>query len=248
MKFNKKGSLLLLFILLGSIFLITSYGSNNTPYKKQKEYNDVPLTDDPTIQPILFPFDFQFPSIDIPIIGGVFGLEGTGLWIIFFVFLLMILLLIASLIVSQLRKTKREEKEKDKDFNESKYKELEIRRQTLGKRIEEIIIFLETCLDNRFSQGITEGFERLDSALKEYSKISRPGWLTPREFTLLKIPYFNHDAMIAAVEQFYRITYGEKIAKRSELEEFIEYFKQMIADKTVLKWKADSPPALESDK
>ncbi|MFX1282815.1 MAG: hypothetical protein ACFFB5_04135 [Promethearchaeota archaeon] len=245
MKLNKIALLVLLLILLGSIFLIISNGSNNIPYQSQKEYSDVPLTDDPTTQPFLFPFDFQFPSIDIPIIGGVFGLGGTGLWIIFFTFLVMLLLLVTSLIVSQLRKTKREKEEGAKDLLETEDRELEIRRQTLGKRIEEIIYFLETCLDGHYSQGITEGFERLDSALKEYSKISRPGWLTPREFTLLKIPYFNHDAMIAAVEQFYRITYGERTAKRKELEEFILYFQQMIADKAVLKWKADSPPILK---
>ena len=54
--------------------------------------------------------------------------------------------------------------------------------------------------------------------------------------------------MIAAVEQFYRVTYGEKTAMREEFEEFIVYFKQMISDEKVLKWKADSPPILEGDK
>lgn len=244
MKFNKIVAPALLLILLGSIFIVINNGSKNTPLQKQKEYDNVALTDDPPTQPTPVSWDFQLPSIDVPIIGGTLGLGGTGLWIVFFIFLLMVLLLVTSMIISYRRKEKREKKD-DKEREESEDKELEIRRQTLGKRIEEIINFLEICLDGRFSQGITEGFERLDAALKEYSKISRPGWLTPREFTLLKIPYFNHDAMITAVEQFYRITYGQKPAMRKDLEEFIECFKQMIADKKALKWRADSPPALE---
>ncbi|MHA2244707.1 MAG: hypothetical protein ACXADY_07025 [Candidatus Hodarchaeales archaeon] len=246
MKFSKIKPLVLLLIIIASIFLVISDGSNNTPLRKQNEFDEVSLTDDPAEQQP-FNFDFDLPSIDIPIISGTFGLGGTGLWIIFFIFLLMVLILITSMIVSQRRKRKGENEEKE-EIVKDKEKELEIRRQTLGKRIGEIISFLENCLDGRFSQGITEGFERLDIALKEYSKISRPGWLTLREFTLLRIPYFNHDAMITAVEKFYRITYGQKPAIRNELEEFIVCFKLMIADEKVLKWKADSPPILEGDK
>ncbi|UCG04286.1 MAG: hypothetical protein JSW11_09925 [Candidatus Heimdallarchaeota archaeon] len=238
MKFNKKGILVLLLIFFGIIYLITGFGSNNTPYQRQKEYDEVNLADDPTVK-TPNPFIFEFPSIDIPSIGGIFGLGSTGVGIILIIFGIMIFLVIMSLIIS--RSKKKEEIEDVKELATSKDIELKIRRLTLGKRIEEIISFLEECLDSRFSQGITEGFEQLDLALKEYSKISRPGWLTPREFTFLKIPYFNHEAMIAAVEQFYRITYGLKPATRTELEEFIEYFKSMIVDKAILKWKADLP-------
>ncbi|MFX0122633.1 MAG: hypothetical protein ACFFAE_03290 [Candidatus Hodarchaeota archaeon] len=241
MKFNKKGNLVLFLILLGSVYLIIGFGSNNTPYQKQKEYDEVKLADDPTMQPNPFFFDFEFPSIDIPVIGGIFGLSGPGIWIIIIIFMIMVSLVILSLIVSHVYQ-KKSKTEDDKILDISNDIELKIRRLTLGKRIEEIITFLEECLDGRFSQGITEGFIQLDSALKEYSKISRPGWLTPREFTLLKIPYFNQDAMISAVELFYRITYGLKAATRNELVEFIEYFRSMIADKNVLTWKADLPP------
>lgn len=244
MKYNKKGTLLLLLVVIGSIYLVIGFGSNNTPYQKQKD-EDVSLVDDPTTQSNPFNFDFQFPSIDIPVIGGIFGLAGPGIWIIIVIFVIMTSSVIISLIVSH-RSKKKEETEDEKGLITEMDIELKVRRITLGKRIDEIIDFLEGCLDGRFSQGITEGFEQLDSALKEYSKISRPGWLTPREFTLLKIPYFNHDAMITAVEQFYRITYGLKLATRKELEEFIEYFRFMIADEKILKWKADLP--LEGEK
>ena len=47
--------------------------------------------------------------------------------------------------------------------------------------------------------------------------------------------------MITAVEQFYRITYGLKPATRKELEEYIDYFRFMIADENILKWKSDLP-------
>lgn len=249
MKLNKLGLLVLISILLGSILLIIGNGSSNTPIEKQKDYGEVSLTDDPDIQqnPFPFNFDFELPSIDIPFISGTLGLGDTGIGIIIFIFILMVILLITSIVFTKIHKKKRI-KEDVKDFDGSEYSELEIRRLTLGKRIDEIKNFLHACLDGRYSQGITEGFERLDSALKEYSKISRPGWLTPREFTLLKIPYFNHDAMLAAVEQFYRVTYGQRIALRKELEEYIVYFERMITNESVLKWKADSPPILESIK
>ena len=240
MKFNKLGTLVLLLVLIGSVYIIISFGSNNTPYQKQKEFEEVSLAEDPTTQDNPFFFDFPFPSIDIPAISGIFSLTGSGIGIIFIIFGVMASLVIISMIVAYIQK-KKEDIEEEKALDISEDIELKIRRLTLGKRIEEIIAFLEECLDGRFSQGITEGFERLDSALKEYSKISRPRWLTPREFTLLKIPYFNHDAILAAVEQFYRITYGLKPAAQKELEEFIEYFKTMIADENVLKWKSDLP-------
>ncbi|MFX1516633.1 MAG: hypothetical protein ACFFC6_10010 [Promethearchaeota archaeon] len=241
MKFNKKGTLVLFLVLIGGVYIVIGFGSNNTPYQKQKEYEEVSLADDPTTQVNPFFFDFPFPSIDIPAISGILGLAGSSIAIIFIIFGIMISLVILSMIVSYIQR-KKDDIEGEKALDVSKDVELEIRRLTLGKRIEEIIAFLEECLDGRFNQGITEGFERLDLALKEYSKISRPRWLTPREFTLLKIPYFNHIALLAAVEQFYRITYGLKPATYKELEEYIKHFKSMIADESVLKWKADLPP------
>jgi hypothetical protein len=240
MKSNRIGILLLIMVLIGSIYIIVSFGSNNTPYHKHKEYEDVSLAEDPVMQPNPFIFEFPFPEIEIPIIGGILGLTEPAIGIILIIMGIMASLVLLSLIYSYKQKRK-EESEEEKEPDVSKDIELKIRRLTLGKRIEEIIAFLEECLDGRFSQGITEGFEKLDSALKEYSKISRPGWLTPREFTLMKIPYFNHDAMISAVEQFYRITYGLKPATQEELKEFIIHFQTMITDESILKWKADSP-------
>ncbi|MFW9905010.1 MAG: hypothetical protein ACFFFH_11800 [Candidatus Thorarchaeota archaeon] len=240
MKFNRIGTLLLILVLIGSIYIVISFGSKNTPYHKQEEYEEVSLTEDPVKQSNPFIFDFPFPSIEIPVISGILGLTGPAIGIIFIIIGIVTSLVLLSLINSY-RQKKKEESEEEKRPDVLKDIELKIRRLTLGKRIEEIIAFLEECLDGHFSQGITEGFEKLDSALKEYSKISRPGWLTPREFTLMKIPYFNHNAMISAVEQFYRITYGLKPASQEELEEFIIHFKLMITDENILKWKADSP-------
>ena len=145
------------------------------------------------------------------------------------------------MIISRVRRGKRKDSERKRGSPRLDQKEMKIRRIRLGQRIEEIIIFLKSCLDGQYSQGITEGFERLDEALKEYSKISRPGWITPREFSRLKIPYFNHEAMINAVEKFYRITYGQKEANQKYLEDFIYYLEIAIADKNVLKWYSDVP-------
>lgn len=238
MKSNRIGIALLIVVLIVSIYIIISFGSNNTPYHKHKEYDEVSLAEDPVnLNPF---FDFTLPEIEIPVIGGVLGLTEPAIGIIFIIIGIMASLLLLSL-VNSYRQKRKEESEEEKRPDVSKDIELKVRRLTLGKRIEEIIIFLEECLDGRFNQGITEGFEKLDLALKEYSKISRPGWLTPREFTLMKIPYFNHDAMILAVEQFYRITYGLKDATLEELKEFIIHFKTMISDESILKWKADSP-------
>lgn len=239
MKFNKL-NLVLFCLLFISIFIVISNGTKNTPYQQQDEQDEISLTDDPITQS-WFNFDFDFPilEIEIPIISGLLGLESTGSWIIIIVFILVILLVVGSMIVTRRTKTKKEKIESEGNLIELERTELKVRRQTLGKRIEEIIEFLKSCLDGRYSQGITEGFERLDIAMKEYSKISRPGWLTPREFTLLYIPYFDHEALISAVEQFYRITYGQKKATQKELLEYIGYFNRMIVDQKALRWKSD---------
>jgi hypothetical protein len=216
-------------------------GSRNTPLSKQDEYDEVSLMDDPSSNTPFFDFNFDLPEIEIPFISGIFGLAGEGLWFIFFIILVMILLLIISLYISHVQKGKKKEIKEKATIDKPDQKEMKIRRMKLGQRIEEIIQYLKSCQDGQFSQGITIGFERLDNAFKEYSKISRPGWLTPREFSHLKIPYFNHEAMNNAVEKFYRITYGQKEAHRIDLEDFIHYLEIAIADKRVLEWYSDIP-------
>ena len=114
------------------------------------------------------------------------------------------------------------------------------RRETLGKRIDEIITFLETSGNKKsFSEAITLGFEKLDLALKEFSKISRPGWLTPREYAEMRIPYFDHKSLSIAVEIFYEITYGERTATLREFNMFLSSIESMISDQTILRWKSD---------
>ena len=236
MRFKRKKEFFLGAIIIGILLFIISGGSHNTPYEKQTEYDKVELTKDP--EPWSF-FDFEIPSFEIDPIEGVFELGEGGMILLLIAAVVMILLVIGSVVLYRRRKHDKvysvediTEKEEDE--------EVVIRRQTLGRRIDEIVIFLKNCLDERYSQGITEGFERLDIALKEYSKISRPGWLTPREYTRLNIPYFNHQALLASVEQFYRVTYGERVADREELEKFIESFQRMILDPEILNWEADS--------
>ncbi|MHA2225188.1 MAG: hypothetical protein ACXAC8_08280 [Candidatus Hodarchaeales archaeon] len=235
----------LVIILLLSTFILVNNGSKNTLFTDQIEKDEVLLADDPPTQPSLFNFNFTLPAIEIPIISGIFGLGETGIWFILFILFVIVLVFVTSIIISRQRKKKKEKKDQEKNDLQSGRKELKKRRETLGNQIEVIINFLKECLDGKFSQGITEGFERLDEALKEFSKISRPGWLTPREFSRLEIPYFDKNALKTAVEQFYRITYGQKLATRGDLENFITNFQQMIADQKILSWKADYPKEME---
>ncbi len=237
MRFKRKRGIFVSVIIVGILLFIISGGSHNTPYEKQAEYDEVELTKDP--EPWSF-FDFELPSFYIDPIEGVFELGEGALILLLIAAVAMILLVIGSIVIYRRRKGDKINSVEDITEKEEEDKELVIRRQTLGRRIDEIVLFLKSCLNERYSQGITEGFERLDIALKEYSKISRPGWLTPREYTRLNIPYFNHQALIASVEQFYRVTYGEKVANKEELEKFIESFQRMILDPEILNWEADS--------
>lgn len=239
-RFSKSRLFFLAIIIVVSTSIFILNGSRNTPVSNQAEFPEVDLVDDPSDSP-LFDFNFKLPEINIPILTEVFGLAGSAIWVVIFIILIMVLLLISSLIISRVRRGKRIDKERKRGSPRLDQKEMKIRRIRLGQRIEEIILFLKSCLDGQYSQGITLGFERLDEALKEYSKISRPGWITPREFSRLKIPYFNHEAMINAVEKFYRITYGQKEASQKDLEDFIYYLEIAIADQKVLKWYSDTP-------
>ncbi len=239
-RFSKSRLFLLTILIVVSTSLFILNGSRNTPISNQEEFDEVDLVDDPS-DSTLFDFNFKLPEINIPIITEIFGFAGSAIWVVIIIILIMGLLLISSLIISRVRRGKKRDKEGKKGSSRLDQKEMKIRRKRLGQRIEEIIIFLKSCLVGQFSQGITIGFERLDEALKEYSKISRPGWITPREFSRLKIPYFNHEAMINAVEKFYRITYGQKEANKKDLEDFIYYLEIAIADQKVLNWYSDVP-------
>jgi hypothetical protein len=249
MNFGKKRYIVILVLILASLFLLIINGSSNTPLSNQGTFDEVALTDDPSNSWQFPDLNIQLPEINIPFIEGVFGFGDIGLTIIFIIFFVMLILLIGSIVISHVRKVRKRELIDKKDLtSKPDQKEMKIRRKKLGKRIEEIIFFLKSCLDGEYSSGITIGFERLDSALKEYSKISRPGWLTPREFSHLEIPYFNHTAMINAVEKFYRITYGEKTALKKDLEEFIHNLERAIEDQQVLDWYSDVPISVEEVK
>ncbi len=127
-------------------------------------------------------------------------------------------------------------------------KEIIKRRATLGRRIENILEFLnKSSMEGNYNKGITEGFEQLDAAMKEFSKISRPGWLTPREYANMRIPYFNHQSLSSAVEIFYRSTYSKLNAMQQDMDEFIKHFQDMISDFSILNWKADSLPISEGE-
>ncbi len=242
MKLSKKRYVIILLLIVISIFLFIVNGSSNTPISNQNSYDEVTLSDDPNGNWQLPDFNIELPEINIPFIGGILGFGSTGVIILLIILLVVILLLIGSIVVSHYRKVKkREDLEKEGKTSKPDQKEMKIRRKKLGQRIEEIIVYLKSCLDGQYNEGITFGFERLDDAMKEYSKISRPGWLTPREFSRLEIPYFNHTAMYNAVEKFYRITYGEKEALRKDLEDFIHYLKSAIEDQKALEWYSDVP-------
>jgi hypothetical protein len=178
----------------------------------------------------------------IPLIGvtPLFGLASGTLFFIFLLIIVMALLFVLSLVISYKFRSEHEkeivpEKEVPHDL-----KELIGRRETLGKRIEDIINLLQIAArEKTFSEGITLGFEELDQAMKEFSRISRPGWLTPREYAQLRIPYFNHKSLSEAVEIFYEITYGERKATITEFNSFLGHIESMIRDQSILRWESD---------
>lgn len=225
--------------------MILSGGTQNSPYGKQRIYENVPLTRDPdesqfNIWDFLRNLDFSFPEITFPGISPLLGLASGGIMLIVLIIIVMALLFIFSVFISYRFRSEDEEPVIIEEKPQPDLKELIKRRETLGKRINDIIVFLQISADEEtFSEGITLGFEKLDLAMKEFSKISRPGWLTPREYAGLKIPYFNHNSMSEAVEIFYEITYGERKATLEEFTSFLFHIKSMVSDHTILQWKTD---------
>ena len=234
-------NLLLIGVILASLILILASGTINTPFDKQQRVDKIPLTDDPDSNSGFSLPDFNIPEFDFPVLSSVLGLTGSGLFIIALLVLIMVLLFITSIIVTRVIKNKKEEDQVSEDHADADIKELIKRRITLGNRIESISTFLKISLEEgNYNKGITQGFEKLDTAMKEFSKISRPGWLTPREYANMRIPYFNHQSLSSAVEIFYKSTYSKLNATQKDLEEFINYFQAMIVDFSILKWKADT--------
>jgi len=226
-----------------STVLILAGGTINTPFNQQQRVDKIPLTDDPESNSgFSWPnFDWNFPEFEIPVLDSVFGLTSNGLFIIVLLVLLMIVLFIASIFISRVIKNYQEEAQSSEEQPSAEMKELIKRRITLGRKIENISAFLQISLqEGDYNKGITEGFEKLDTAMKEFSKISRPGWLTPREYANMRIPYFNHQSLSSAVEIFYKSTYSKLNATQQDMNAFIKHFQDMIVDFSILNWKADS--------
>ncbi|MHA1944555.1 MAG: hypothetical protein ACXAC6_01870 [Candidatus Hodarchaeales archaeon] len=226
-----------------STVLILAGGTINTPFNQQQEIDTIPLTDDPESNSgFSWPnFDWVWPEFEIPVLNSVFGLTSSGLFIIVLLVLLMIVLFIASIFFSRVIKNYQEEAQISEEQPNVQMKELIKRRITLGKKIENIAAFLQISLqEGDYTKGITEGFEKLDTAMKEFSKISRPGWLTPREYANMRIPYFNHQSLSSTVEIFYKSTYSKLNATQQDMHAFIKHFQDMIVDFSILNWKADS--------
>lgn len=223
--------------------MLLAGGTINTPFNRQQEIDKIPLTDDPESNSgFSWPdFDWIFPDFEIPALNSVFGLTSSGLFIIILLVLLMIVLFFASIFISRILKNYQEEDQLSEEQPNAEMKELIKRRITLGRKIENIFAFLQSSLqEGDYKKGITEGFEKLDTAMKEFSKISRPGWLTPREYANMRIPYFNHQSLSSAVEIFYKSTYSKLNATQQDMNTFIKHFQDMIVDFSILKWKADS--------
>jgi len=236
-------------LLVGTWFLIAG-GTNNTPFDRQKQVDEIPLTDDPTSNSgFSWPnFDFDLPEFEIPVLSGVFGLTTGGLFIIVLLIVTMIIIFIASIFISRKIRNHQEEDQLTDENSKTRVKELIKRRLTLGRRIENIFTFLQVSLEEGdYNKGITKGFEQLDVAMKEFSKISRPGWLTPREYANMRIPYFNHQSLSSVVEIFYKSTYSKLNATQQDMNTFIKHFQDMIVDLSILKWKADLIPILEGE-
>jgi len=248
-RINFKILLLIGILLVGTWFIIAG-GTNNTPFNHQKEQDKIPLTDDPDSNSgFSWPnFDWNVPEFDIPVINGLFGLTSGGLFIIVLLILIMIIIFIASVFLSRKIRNNQDKDQSSEETSSTHVKELIKRRITLGRRIENISEFLQASLEKGdYNRGITEGFEQLDVAMKEFSKISRPGWLTPREYANMRIPYFNHQSLSSVVEIFYKSTYSKLNATQQDMNAFIKYFQGMIVDFSILKWKADSIPISEGE-
>ena len=230
--------------------MLLAGGTINTPFNRQQEIDKIPLTDDPESNSGFScpDFDWIFPDFEIPALNSVFGLTSSGLFIIILLVLLMIVLFFASIFISRILKNYQEEDQLSEEQPNAEMKELIKRRITLGRKIENIFAFLQSSLqEGDYKKGITEGFEKLDTAMKEFSKISRPGWLTPREYANMRIPYFNHQSLSSAVEIFYKSTYSKLNATQQDMNAFIKHFHDMIVDFSILNWKADSIIIPEGD-
>ena len=232
-------------VLIGTILtctiLIVAGGSINTPFDQQRQIDSIPLTEDPDANTGFSWPNFELPEIEIPGLNSVFGLTSSGLFIIVLLILLMILLFITSIFISRVIRSIREDDQTSEEPLNAQMKELIKKRITLGRKIEAISAVLQTSLEEgNYNKRITEGFEQLDTAMKEFTKISRPGWLTPREYANMRIPYFNHQSLQSAVEIFYKSTYSKLSATQQDMTEFIKHFQDMIVDFSILKWKADS--------
>ncbi|MHA1443818.1 MAG: hypothetical protein ACTSR4_03605, partial [Candidatus Hodarchaeales archaeon] len=193
-------------------------------------------------------FDFDLPEFEIHALTTVLGLTSGGLFIIILLVVILVIIFIASIFISRKIRNSEEEDQSGDERSKIRMKELIKRRVTLGRRIENILAFLnKSSMEGNYNKGITEGYEQLDAAMKEFSKISRPGWLTPREYANMRIPYFNQQSLSSAVEIFYRSTYGKLNATQQDIDEFIKHFQDMITDFSILKWKADSLPISEGE-
>lgn len=242
--------LLLIGILLVGTWFIIAGGTRNSPFDQQKTMDEIPLTDDPDSNSGFswIDFDWNLPEIEIPVLTSILGLTSSGLFIIVLLVVIMIIIFIASIFISRKIRSRQEEDQSSEESSRAHVKELIKRRVTLGKRIEKILTFLNTSSqEGNYTQGITEGFEQLDAAMKEFSKISRPGWLTPREYANMRIPYFDHQSLSSAVEIFYKSTYSKLDATKQDMNAFITFFQSMITDFSILKWKADSIPISEGE-
>ncbi len=227
-------------------------GTHNTPYETQEEYSDVPLAKDPNgsgfnFWDLLDFLDFSLPELPVLQTAPLFGLTAGGMVVLFVILLIMVILFGLSVFISSKFRTKSTEAITVEEESQIDVKELIKRRETLGNRINEIITFLETSITERsINEAITLGFEQLDLALKEFSKISRPRWLTPREYAEMRIPYFDHESLSLVVEIFYEITYGERTATMNMFNSFLSNIKLMITDQTILSWKSDQKSDMES--
>ncbi|MFX0114465.1 MAG: hypothetical protein ACFFB3_07950 [Candidatus Hodarchaeota archaeon] len=100
--------------------------------------------------------------------------------------------------------------------------ELQKRLDRLGRRVEEILEFVDRCLDEgAYTEGVIKGYQELDQALWVFSRLQRKRSETPLEHTH-SVPkqLMGVQMLLNIVEQFYNRRYRMIQASKADLLEF----------------------------
>lgn len=117
--------------------------------------------------------------------------------------------------------------------------ELHRRLDRLGERVERIIKFVDKCIEEgNFTNGVIKGYQELDQALWDFSRLQRRKYETPLEYAQAMPKLLAVDRLRSIVEQFYGRRYRMADASKTDLLEFKMSLRELVPSET-LKLKPD---------